>query len=133
MTPSCPRPPRRGKDLTREMADKGWYHSFELPDGTRIEGINTAEVLEHRYSRFPLPADLHGKRVLDVGAWDGWFSFKAEQCGAEAKAIDCVELPSFLQIHRALSSKVAYRILDVYELPEAGLGRFDYTFFLGVL
>ena len=25
---------------------------------------------------FDLPADLTGTRVLDIGAWDGWFSFE---------------------------------------------------------
>ena len=114
MTPS--RPPRRGRDFSQELAESGWYHSFELPDGTRFEGHNTLEILNRRYARFPLPADLHGKRVLDVGAWDGWFSFEAERHGAEVTAIDCVELPNFLHIHRALQSKVDYRILDFYEL-----------------
>ena len=131
MTPS--RPPRRGRDLTQELAASGWFHSFELPDGTSIEGLNTMEALNRRYARFPLPADLHGKRVLDIGAWDGWFSFEAERRGAGVIAIDCVELSNFLYVHRALQSKVDYRIVDVYELPEAGLGKFDFVFFLGVL
>jgi hypothetical protein len=48
-------------------------------------------------------------------------------------AIDAVELASFLQVHRKLKSKVDYRILDFYELPDAGLGKFDIVFFLGVL
>ena len=69
--------PRRGKDFSQELADKGWYHSFELPDGTRIEGYNQIDTLRKRYARFPIPADLTGKRVLDIGAWDGWFSFEA--------------------------------------------------------
>src|SRR3954470_7665904 len=59
MTPS--RPPRRGRDFSQELADKGWYHSFELPDGTRFEGHNTLEILNGRYRRFPIPHDLHGK------------------------------------------------------------------------
>ena len=48
-------------------------------------------------------------------------------------AIDCVEIPTFLQVHRRLESKVDYRMLDFYELPAAGLGKFDVVFFLGVL
>ena len=95
MTPS--RLPRRGRDFSQELAGGGWYHSFELPDGSRFEGHNTLEILNRRYARFPLPGDLRGKRVLDVGAWDGWFSFEAERHGAEVTAIDCVELPNFLQ------------------------------------
>ena len=60
--------PRRGKDFSQELAEKGWYHSFELPDGTQIEGYNRIETLRSRYARFPIPADLTGKRVLDIGA-----------------------------------------------------------------
>ena len=125
--------PRRGKDFSQELAEKGWYHSFELPDGTRIEGYNKIDMLRTRYARFPIPADLTGKRVLDIGAWDGWFSFEAERHGAEVTAIDCVEVANFLEIQKKLASRVSYRILDFYELPEAGLGVFDFVFCLGIL
>jgi tRNA (mo5U34)-methyltransferase len=127
------RPPRRGRDFSQELAEKGWYHSFELPGGVRIEGHNTLEILERRYARFPLPPDLRGRRVLDIGAWDGWFSFEAERRGAEVVAVDCVEIENFRRVHAALRSQVDYRILDFYDVPDAGLGRFDYVFFLGVL
>jgi 2-polyprenyl-3-methyl-5-hydroxy-6-metoxy-1,4-benzoquinol methylase len=60
--------------------------------------------------------------VLDIGAWDGWFSFEAERHGAAVTAIDCVEVPNFLEIQKKLGSRVSYRILDFYELPEAGFG-----------
>ncbi len=111
----------------------GWYHSFELPDGTRIDGFCQLKWLRERYARFPLPADLTGKRVLDIGAWDGWFSFEAERHGASVTAIDCVEVANFLEIQKKLASPVSYRILDFYELPEAALGVFDFVFCLGIL
>jgi tRNA (mo5U34)-methyltransferase len=125
--------PRRGADFSQELAARGWYHSFVLPDGTRFEGCNTIEILRERWSRFPLPAELHGRRVLDIGAWDGWFTFEAERHGATVTAMDCVEIPNFQRVHRALASRADYRILDFYELPEARLGSFDFVFFLGVL
>ncbi len=131
MTPT--REAKRGKDFSQELAAQGWYHSFELPDGTRFEGHNTLEILRTRWDRFPIPAELSGRRVLDIGAWDGWFSFEAERRGAAVTAIDCVEIPNFRFIHEKLGSKVDYRILDFYDLPAAGLGRFDFVFFLGVL
>jgi len=125
--------PRRGVDFSRALAEKGWYHSFRLPDGREIEGHMSLGHQLERWSRFPIPADLRGKRLLDVGAWDGWFSFEAERRGAAVTAIDCVEIPNFRSIHRALSSGVDYRILDFFDLPTAELGRFDYVLFLGVL
>jgi tRNA (mo5U34)-methyltransferase len=127
------REPRRGEDFSRELAEMGWYHSFVLPDGSRIEGYSSLDILKRRYARFPIPTELTGRRVLDIGAWDGWFSFEAERHGADVTAIDCVEVANFLHIHRKLSSRVDYRILDFYELPQARLGKFDLVFFLGVL
>jgi tRNA (mo5U34)-methyltransferase len=127
------RPSRRGKDFSKELYEKGWYHSFELPNGEVIQGFNRLNGLKERYNRLPIPQSLAGRQVLDVGAWDGWFSFEAERHGAEVTAIDCIEVPNFLHVHRALSSKVSYRILDFYELPHSDLGPFDFVFFLGVL
>src|SRR4051794_8088041 len=114
--------PRRGMDFSQDLANLGWFHSFELPDGTVIEGYNKLEWLRKRYSQFPIPADLTGKRVLDIGAWDGWFTFEAERRGAEVTAIDCVEIANFLDLKKRLASPVDYRILDFYEMPQAGLG-----------
>ncbi len=124
---------RRRIDFSKELAAKGWYHSFELPDGTRIDGFMTVEQQKRRYAQFPIPEDLRGKRLLDIGAWDGWFSFEAARHGADVTAVDCVELATFLDVRERLKSKVDYRIMDFYELPGAGLGKFDIIFFLGVL
>jgi tRNA (mo5U34)-methyltransferase len=124
---------RKRVNSSRQLEEKGWYHSFELPDGTLIDGVISLDTLKERYSRFPIPADLHGKRVLDIGAWDGWFAFEAEKRGAAVTAIDCVDVPNFHRVHRTLSSKVDYRVVDLYDALEAGLGAFDYIFFLGVL
>ena len=128
-----PRESVRGLDFSQDLLAKGWYHSFEFADGTVIDGYMQLAVQKERYSRYPIPDKLSGKRLLDIGAWDGWFSFEAERHGAQTTAIDCVEIPTFLQIHRRLKSKVDYRVLDFYELPAAGLGKFDVVFFLGVL
>jgi tRNA (mo5U34)-methyltransferase len=131
LTPA--RESRKRLDFSQQLSEKGWYHSFELPDGTLIDGYITLERERERWSRFPIPEDLGRRRILDIGAWDGWFSFEAERRGAEVTAIDCVEIPNFLDLHRTLRSKVDYRIVDFYDLPAAGLGTFDIVFFLGVL
>jgi tRNA (mo5U34)-methyltransferase len=44
-------------------------------------GHKGPDLLEAELAQLGLP-DLHGKTVLDVGAWDGWFSFAAERLGA---------------------------------------------------
>jgi len=133
MQPHIVREARRRLNFSDQLAEKGWCHSFRLPDGTLIDGYNSLRNLHERYSRFPIPPNLSGTRVLDIGTWDGWFAFEAERHGAEVTAIDCIEVPNFLEIRRQLSSRVDYRIVDLYDVPAAGLGQFDIVFFLGVL
>jgi tRNA (mo5U34)-methyltransferase len=124
-------------DLVRrwdhERAERGWWHSFELPDGTLILGVCGVASLKNRIEQFPIPQDLRGKRVLDIGAWDGWFSFEMERRGAEVLAIDNWDNPRFHQARAMLNSRVEYRQMDMYELTPERVGRFDIVLFLGVL
>ena len=124
---------RKQHDFSDQLREIGWYHSFELPGGAKINGYMTLEWQQERWSRFPIPADLTGKRVLDIGAWDGWFSFEAERRGAVVTSLDCQEQPNYLWLHQKLGSKADYRNLDVFELPWVDLGKFDIVFCLGVL
>jgi tRNA (mo5U34)-methyltransferase len=124
---------RRENPARAVLEARGWYHSFRFSDGTESEGVLPVELSEARYSEFPLPADLTGKTLLDIGAWDGWFSFEAERRGAMVTAIDTIEVPHFRVAHQKLQSRVAYRELDLFEVPNAQLGTFDYVLFLGVL
>ena len=111
----------------------GWWHSFELPDGTVLRGVNTLEILRTRLAQFPIGADLRGKRVLDIGCWDGWFSFEMERRGAEVVAVDCWDNPRFHEMHAAFNSRVEFRQMDVMEISPGTVGRFDIVLFLGVL
>ena len=111
----------------------GWYHSMEFPDGSRIDGYIPLPVLRERYADFGLPDDLTGMRAIDIGAWDGWFSFEMEHHGADVTAVDVVNVPNFHRAHARHASKVRYIVEDVYSLPRHHLGQFDYTLFLGVL
>ena len=121
------------KELIDILNRKGLYHSIELPDGRVLEGVQSVDHLKMRLGQFPVPEDLTGKRVLDIGAWDGWFSFEMERRGAEVMAVDCVEMEKFRIAHGLLGSKVDYRVMDVDELSPATVGRFDIVLFLGVL
>jgi len=121
------------EDWHRRLSQTGWWHSFELPDGSLIEGVNSLDAQKQRIARFPIPADLTGKRVLDIGAWDGWFTFEMERRGAEVVAIDRWDNPRFREMHAALGSGADYRRMNVYELDPARIGQFDVVLFLGVL
>jgi tRNA (mo5U34)-methyltransferase len=120
-------------DFVQELSRKGWYHSFELPDGRVIDGWQSVAHLRARLERFPIPEDLRGKRVLDIGCWDGWFSFEMERRGAEVVAADIVERETFQTAREALGSKVEFVLSDVYQLSPERIGRFDIVLFFGVL
>ena len=63
-----------------------WGHSIDLGQGITTPGrvMNNLSTVK----KLQLPDDLSGKRVLDIGAWDGFYSFECEKKGAEVVAID---------------------------------------------
>ena len=117
----------------RAIRNRTPYHSLELPGGEVIEGIIPVARLRERIEQHPIPRDLRGKRVLDVGAASGWNSFELEKRGAEVVALDCVAYPEFHFAKRALDSRVEYVLLDVDEISKERLGTFDYVVCFGVL
>jgi tRNA (mo5U34)-methyltransferase len=121
------------RDWKDARAERGWWHSFELPSGELIEGVCDLASLRGRIGQFPISDDLRGKRVLDIGTWDGWFSFEMERRGAKVVAIDNWDNPRFRQMQKTLNSSVEYRVLDIYELTTTLIGRFDIVLFMGVL
>jgi tRNA (mo5U34)-methyltransferase len=99
---------------------------------------------------YQVPADLTGKRVLDVGAWDGYWTFLALQRGArEVVAIDDFsDYMGFLQTSQRKAwatfdlcrealgydeSRCKREEISVYEVTEERFGRFDAVFFFGTL
>jgi tRNA (mo5U34)-methyltransferase len=116
-----------------ELANSGWWHSIDLGGGRITPGVRKIDDLQSRYDNFNLPKDLSGKRVLDIGCWDGFFSFAAERHGAQVVAVDCWRPEKFFEAHRALNSRVEFHEMSVYELSREKLGVFDIVFFLGVL
>ena len=49
------------------------YHQFEFPDGTIVPGFFDLRETVHR---LPIPADLTGKRCLDVASATGFFAIE---------------------------------------------------------
>jgi tRNA (mo5U34)-methyltransferase len=66
-------------DLNRN--DMFWWHSIDLGDQV-TPGHKSPERLDWEWENLRLPP-LAGRSVLDVGAWDGYFSFRAERGGAK--------------------------------------------------
>jgi tRNA (mo5U34)-methyltransferase len=89
-----------------------------------------------------LPEDLRGRTVLDIGAWDGAFSFEAERRGADrVVAVDSFcwngegwgSKQGFDTARRLLHSRVEDREVEVLDLSPDTVGVFDLVLCLGVL
>jgi tRNA (mo5U34)-methyltransferase len=59
------------------VAELGWYHSSDLGHGVVTPGAVALDAIDDAH----LP-ELTGRSVLDIGAWDGANSFRAERLGA---------------------------------------------------
>ena len=122
--------------LKLEVARHSWFHTIDLGQGVVTPG--RVDPRKQTLPRLHLPAELRGKSVLDIGAWDGFFSFEAERRGAKRVLAtdshawrDCK--PAFELARRALGSKVEDFDIDVMDLDPARIGTFDVVLMLGVL
>jgi len=143
-------PPRTGvsdRDLAalrREVDAYDWFHSIDLGGGIITPGRDeTPRKLEWLH----LPDDLSGLSVLDIGAWDGFFSFEAERRGAcSVLAVDSVAWQDpawgprgygtkrgFDIAKRALGSEVRDLELEFDQISPATVGTHDVVLLLGVL
>lgn len=64
------------QELLNQVNQYGWYHHIEL-----AEGVITPGGATFTWQKEALPA-FEGRSVLDIGAWDGGYSFLAEREGA---------------------------------------------------
>ena len=64
-----------------QVATVPWFHSIDVGAGVVTPGHKSAERLAEELRLLGLP-DLDGLSVLDIGAWDGFFSFACEERGA---------------------------------------------------
>ncbi len=116
-----------------EMAAGSWWHSIDLGNGVITPGVHSIGELQDNYARFKLPNDLNGRALLDIGCWDGFYSFEAERHGARVTSVDCWRPENFFKAREALNSQAEFHELSVYEVTKERLGSFDIVFFLGVL
>lgn len=125
--------------LRAEVAEIDWWHTIDLGHGVVTPGRDETPA---RLPLLQLPQSLAGLTVLDIGAWDGFYSFACERRGA-ARVVAADQFAwqklgtgrrGFDCARRALDSSVEPLELDVLDLsPEAAGGRYDLVLFLGVL
>src|SRR3954466_11995042 len=140
-------PSMSAEELRETVARYPWYHTLDLGQGVKTPGMfDHAPVLQH----YPLPADLSGKRCLDVATMDGFWAFEMERRGAASvtaldledpsqldwpaslraqhdKSMDETKAERFALAKTALGSNVERVLMSAYDLsPE--LGTFDFVF-----
>jgi tRNA (mo5U34)-methyltransferase len=135
--------------LRERFDDVGWYHTQELAPGLVTPGMFDLRPYVDRYG---IPDELSGKRVLDVGTFEGFWAFELERRGAEVTAIDVDRIQDldwpprlrpeedgrrgegFELARAALGSAVDRVGLSVYDATPEGLGgTFDLVFCGSVL
>ena len=121
-------------------AYENWYHSITLPYGIITPGHEP--TTEARWQAlWPLLPPLKDKTVLDIGSWDGFYAFKAEEAGAEVLATDHFcwnglgwgNKAGFDFAKLALNSNVKELEIDVPDISVETVGEHDLVFFLNVL
>ncbi len=128
-------------EIKQRVSELKWHHSIDLGHGIVTPGQDNSP---RKLARLQLPVSLAGKSVLDVGAWDGFFSFEAERRGAKRVLAtdsyswngshDWGDKRGFQLAREVLGSKVEDQDIDILDLsPERVGGTYDVVFFLGVL
>jgi tRNA (mo5U34)-methyltransferase len=126
-----------------------WYHTLELAPGVTTKGWFDTRSLPDQIG---FPADLSGKRCLDVATFDGFWAFTMEKRGAsEVVAIDVPDPKSwdwpansslevideigrrrpgagFALAAKVAESRVQRRELSVYDLDPEAVGTFDFVY-----
>jgi tRNA (mo5U34)-methyltransferase len=118
-----------------------WFHGIDLGDGLLTPGFKDNNLLRAEANVvFSYP--VAGKTVLDIGAWDGFFSFEAERRGASrVLATDwyCWSGPGwgtqagFNHARRVLKSNVEDQEINVPDISPETVGIFDVVIMSGVL
>ena len=128
--------------LAARVEDLPWFHRIDLGGGITTPGVvNCERVL----TRVGLPSALSGRTVLDIGAWDGFYSFEAARRGAQrVLATDSYSWDgrgwgskqSFDLARSALGldHRVEDLLIDPMDISPASVGgTFDVVLLLGVL
>ena len=127
--------------LSKLTLTRPWFHHFDLPYGLKTrEDYSNADGRNTRKWERILPLinsfDVKGKRILDVGCSEGFFSSKLASMGASGLGIDadpiCIEKASFIQEVMQLD-QFDFKLVDIYSAEFERLPSFDLTLCLGFL
>jgi len=125
--------------LQQEVSKIRWYHRINLGHGIITPGCDSSAG---QLERMHLPESLAGMTFLDIGAWDGLYSFEAERRGAKR----VLATDGYVWLNKTWGSKAGFNLarrvfksrvedmeLDVMDASPERIGMFDVVLFAGVL
>lgn len=109
-----------------------WYQRYEIHPGVVTPGSSDVELA---FAQLDLPASLAGKRVLDLGASDGFYTLQCLRRGAEVVAYDYRprDFSGFAVMEQVAGVRVRHVCDNFYNLAAHELGDFDIVLCLGLL
>jgi tRNA (mo5U34)-methyltransferase len=120
-----------------------WFHSIDLGNGIVTRGAKELGYLKNEESPQLLdPVNLKGASVLDIGAWNGFYSFESKRRGArKVLAADHYVWNNphfngregFDIANEVLGYNIEAIDIDVPDMTPDVLGKHDVVLFLGVL
>jgi tRNA (mo5U34)-methyltransferase len=118
-----------------------WWHSIDLGNGIVTPGQKTPEIHAAESAAFFNPIKMAGTSVIDIGAFNGFYSFEAKRRGAKRVLAN----DHFSWNHERLRGRETFDFarsvlnldveamdLDVPHLTADKVGTFDVVLFLGV-
>ncbi len=129
-------------DFVDRMNAHFWFHSIDLGDGVVTPGMKSVDIHATETQAYFGDMDLSGKSVLDIGAWNGVYSFEAKKRGA--RRVVASDAPTwvdpkanghgaFLFARDALKLEVEDAVIAVDDMTPQTFGEtFDVVLFLGV-
>ena len=116
------------------LAGRTCYHRFEIEPGLYTPGTHVDVEPSEVFDEIGIPQDISGLRALDVGAWDGVYTFEFAKRGAKATALDIQDpdVTIFNVARRILNAQVNHIRGSVYDLAEKTHGKYNIVLFAGV-
>lgn len=127
--------------LAAQIGRLPWWHQMDFGGGVLSPGAKKIGLL-HAEAAVYFKTGIAGKSFLDIGCWDGFNSFEAHRRGASrVLATDhfvwsekaCGDRRSFEIARAHFAPSVEVLDIDLPDMAESTIGRFDVVLFAGVL
>ncbi len=123
--------------LIEQAKTREWFHTIDFGGGHSTPGPHDAQV-GHQYHAFQ-DVDFTNKSVLDIGCWDGLWSYEAEKRGAtDVYSTDLItqrdgDVSNYQLAHSIFQSRAKYKTnVSVYDVHTLGKNDFDVVLYMGV-